>query len=361
MNNEFHAFIFLDPGQDLFPLVNKYIDKHMLPIVNKPLLFHNIKFLAECCNKITIVGLKKLKDSVEKVIDEFIESRSEESFDRKNIEFLEIMYFEGVHTILLSKIDQVTSKRIIIMKGDIITNVKLSDIIVDFKRSKTKFYTILTKKKSENYICYKNNEILYYKNNNPIKNEIFSKFDKVKISTELDTIQLYICDKECILYTEKSFSFKNTFFPTMVEKLLENIPVKFFYKENSFFQIKTPDDYLEANMFVLSNLKSFSYKGNPCISTKSTSVLENIEIGKSKIFKSIIGEGTKIGDKVKISSSVIMNAVIIGNNVKIENCVIGCNVIIPENSTLKNCKISSNFIFKETVKLLDQNIMALDN
>lgn len=88
-----------------------------------------------------------------------------------------------------------------------------------------------------------------------------------------------------------------------------------------------PDDLILANKLLLEDMKDSEFSGVNGSKIKHTGRIH-------------IGSNVKIGTKVKLNGPVI-----IGDNCVLENCEIGPNVTVGETSQIKNAKISDTIIF----------------
>ncbi|KAJ3341090.1 hypothetical protein HDU93_005722 [Gonapodya sp. JEL0774] len=77
---------------------------------------------------------------------------------------------------------------------------------------------------------------------------------------------------------------------------------------------------------------------------------------RCSVKKSVIGAHCVIGKGVKISGSVVMDYIVIDDNVKLDNCVVGFHAKIGKASILTNCDILPRAVIKDSTQLKGERV-----
>jgi len=177
-----------------------------------------------------------------------------------------------------------------------------------------------------------------------------------------------------------------------------------FLMDGYWFDIGTPERYIEASLYLLKTLKAEElevatvYKGvrmqgySPASRALHIDIVErsargvitfegdvllgrhvriedNVRIADtiidnytivrsgSTMERSVIMDRSVIGQRSAIRNSIIGRHARIGRNVRIEASYIGDNVVVEDNVTLENCKIWPHRIIKSDYKCVNETIM----
>lgn len=351
----FESIILVGPGTNLFPVTNSSLKITNLPILNTELLLINIKLLQPVSNKIYIVILQTDIKYITHLIN----------LVDVPLEIIGIDCYDGTVQQLIKLKNMIKTDYIIVTKGDLICTCDMRTITDDFLSKKTQLMTVLNKGDNGATIGIRNQEMIFYTKqvNFVLPTEIFLG-DKITITKEYDTVQLFLFDKDIYsLIDPDMFSLKNNFLPKIVERLRNICPVRLFDPMSTYIeQVRDPITFIDVNRY----LKQKIYSDDNLIYTKSNlkiikqyikknkiedikNILEDdLEVQDAIIVDSIIGPSCDIRTDSQIFSSIIMNNVLIGYNCHIENCVIGNNVKIPDNSYLVRCTVSPRYVFTKS-------------
>lgn len=103
-----------------------------------------------------------------------------------------------------------------------------------------------------------------------------------------------------------------------------------------------PEDLIFANNLLLDEMKAEDFQINTLIENNKKSCING---------KVSIGQGTVVGDNVKITGPVI-----IGDNCLLENCQIGPHVTIGNGSRIRSCSVTESIIFSNCLLEPETNI-----
>lgn len=293
--------------------------KQLLPIANKPMSQYCVESLVnagiyDIAFIIGGIGSTKVREYY----------GSGEKFGAR-FTYIEQDFPKGIaHAISLCK-DFVGSEKFVVFLGDNIIQREITEYVLDFQKSDVAALLLLCEVSNPSQFGIaevKNNKILKIteKPKNPPSNlavtgiyfltpYIFDIIKKLKPSwrSELeiaDALQMLIDEKKEITY----------------EVITD------FWKDTG-----TPNDIIEANRFILENMKK-SFKGK-----KDESVVLEGNV--------VVEEGTIIKNGVKI-----IGPTIIGKNCIIENnTMIGENTSIGDNSHLSYCTISNSIVMPDCI------------
>lgn len=389
MPSSYTSIIFLGPSTDLSPICTDKYPKFSVPILNEPLLLHNLRWMEEVSDEILVVGLEKYGKGVNDIITE--------GEIKKVIKFVGIEQYDGTYNCLKKIISDVKTDNIIVSKGDIISFVSLSEVIEAYSAKNADALVILKKSTEKTSIVgYHEDNILFYNNdiNGMLKNTFFLEHNRVTFTCSLDISQVYIMRTKIIKETEdEHFSLKNNFFPALVSNLQSKTPVKLFYAENMVFQIQRYDDLLKITKILkkqaknlptypyIDNLKNlndkerieyiqdyylknkiffFKTKNRISFSDDRNIVGIFLKIDKSYLKNNVIGNNCEIENQCIIEECIIFNNVKIGKNCRLKRCIICNDVKICDGCVLSDCKIIGGYVFESDTTAKGRVFMKSD-
>lgn len=360
----FETIILIGPGTELFPIVNDKLPKACLPIMNKPMVLYTMEFLTNVTSGFFVVGLSEERNNFMNAISGSID---------KPVEYVGIETYDGTVSSLLQVHPRITSKDVIVCKGDIVTNMDINAMAAEYTSSKKLFMTILGNTTSETALvgCKEGNLVFYSNNSNEDIPFQLMRNSSLVLTKELDVVQLYMFKTSLFdMFKTEHFSFKYGLLPDLVRNLVSIDPVGVYRPgKNYIHQIRTIDNYLSINMLLkrhTSNsteiqgmseshakfIKGYVQRHN--LKDFKNVVGNNTDIENVLLLNSIIGHGCKIGEETKIISSLVMDHVDVGPRSYIEGCLIGHGVSVIEGSSLVDCKISPGYVFDEVVNVKSQ-------
>lgn len=150
----------------------------------------------------------------------------------------------------------------------------------------------------------------------------------------------------------------------------------YIMEEGTAFRVNTIQSYLDANHEVTKGTSGYlpiekpgrnnyihesaivdgkTQVGPECIVGDGTKVGERVAIKKS-----IIGKHCTIGNNAKIVNSIVMDHVTIGDNCNIQNSIICNNAHIGNNSQVNNCQLGVAFNLDPNSKSKNESLVADD-
>lgn len=339
-------------GTRLRPLTINTL-KCTVPIVNKPFFTYQFDLLKKYDIKEVILSICYLSDKVRKIIG------------KCNKYKMKILYIQEKEPLgtggAIKNAEKYISDNIIVMNGDILTDVNLKKMITFHNKTKATATIML-------------NEVMDPSAYGLVKtagNKIIKFIEKpawADIQDKWINAGIYIFNKKVLDYIPagKNVSLEREVFPKLIAKG-ENL---IGYKSKSYWiDIGKIDKYKQANFDVLERrlktdiLKQKRYDEEVLVG-KNTKINKdallrgpirfgnNCKIGKG-IYESfvIIGDKCNIGDNIFIEKSIIWNNVNIGKNVIIKNSVIGNGCIIQDNSILNEVVLGDNTVITKYSRL----------
>lgn len=291
--------------------------KHMLPIVNKPMLEHIIEYL-DYFNIFSeiIISIGK-KEEFQMIVDHFSKKR----YSTK-ISFLkEDERLGGVGAIKYAIEKKRIAEPFLLYLGDNITDFNLKKM-VEFYRKDPAMVAIALKKNPE---PWKYGVAV-------MKGKRIEKFvEKPAIGKEpsdMTSTGIYIIDPKINDYLSYDFmDSTGMIFPLLIEK--GHKLTGYDMKDAFWVDVGRPASYLEATAYVLSKLGVDNW------------IEKGVKVGKNTVFEGpvvVYNNGTEIGKKCIIKNSVILSGNKIGDNCKIVNSVID-----------EECKISDGIHISTTL------------
>lgn len=360
------GILIIGPSAPLNPLTTEEYPTFLIPLLNKSLLEINLRWLAQCSQKIVIIVVKPYLTTVQNLInylkdtDSIPEQNNPQKFDNINfstIKFHAINEYSGsFHEIARVKTDD---EILLITKSDIYTTINPNNIVEEFKKSKTSLITVLRDDDSEFIVGHSQKKLIYYgKDFKDQQNNIFLNTCNIEFNCKKDVGQIYVAHKS--VFDEKiGMSFSKNILPDLVNKFRFANPVALFKTNELVYRVSNVQKYININAMLNSTEKINSIKHNKYLAVKKTifnfDVLKNI-LNQNKI---IVNEKVTFGEGCIIKSSIILPGAVIGSNTIIENCIVGMDVVIIDGSKMKNCVIGCGYKFEENVVCEDKQFNNL--
>lgn len=362
------SVIFVSPGTELNPITSQKYPKFTLPILNEPLLLHNLRWIGECSEEIIIVYLQKYHESLTEILQNF-------EYD-KQLTLRGIEQYDGTFFNLKQVVKNIKSTNVLVFKGDIITTIPFISIFEYFLYKKTDVFVIL-KKDTKNFSVIGTfyGKLLFYSDDQGDNIPKHFTFDHpmVKFTKNSDLAQVYIFKRKFLENLEGDyFSIKTNLIPHLIKKY----PIDYCIIDEDFYQVQRYDVFITATNFLRlksNNLPFYLYESdikedpekteltfdnynkqniNFIFKTKNrisfpedqNIVGKYLTVDQATIKKSVIGNYCTINTGCSIDESLILNNVTIGANCRLIRCFIGNNVNIPANSSLKDCKVIHDYV-----------------
>lgn len=387
MTPSFTSVVFLGPSTELNPICTVKYPKFSLPILNEPLLLRNLRWMDDISSEIIIIGLERYRELVNEIVAECV--------CKSKITFIGLLQYDGTYHNLKRIIKEVKTSHVIITKGDVVSFMKLKEILNVFLKKKTSVFVIVKKDADgASILGYNEDNILFYNNdcNNTLENKFFQEHSRTRFSANLDIAQVYVMRVKVFEEIEgEFFSFKSNLFPMLVSKLRLKTPVRFFYSENDIFQVQKYTDLVKVTNILRERTKNlpfylhtaelqdlneeekrkyamnynlqnrnfvFKTKNRISFPDDKNIVGRFLTIGKSYLKNATVGNNCEIGDETLVEDSIVFNNVKIGKNCKIRRCLIGSNVTICDGCVLMDCKVTSDYVFTESTTASGQVFMG---
>ena len=305
-------------GQRLAPLTNT-TTKQLLPVANKPTLFHILEQIKEEL---------PIKEICVVVSEEYGHQVKEELVNSEYAKYFKFDFVFQDKPLGLAHAVQLTSMH---MKDDDFL-MFLGDILID-KGELKKAYAEFSKSKSECLVLVKEVEdpraYGIAEVNNGSVTKLVEKPQEPKSNLCLSGIYFF---RSSIFYAIANIKpgFRNELEITdAIDFLIQhNNPVKYYVINSWWYDIGTPENMLNGNKALLKSIQNTI---------------------KSKLDPSVkITGNVYIEENVKIKNSKIIGPVMIGSNSVIENCTIGPNVSLGHSVRLENIALEDSIIRDQT-------------
>ncbi|MCD6578224.1 NTP transferase domain-containing protein [bacterium] len=314
-------------GTRLRPLTYD-IPKPMVPIVNVPIMEHNINLLKKYGIKEIIVLLYYQADVIKKYFG------TGEKFG-VNIKYHRAAGDYGTAGSVKDAQYLIGNDDFIIISGDVLTDFNLRTGIEFAKKSKALFTIFLTSVK--NPLDY--GIIIHDEDNNITK--FLEKPSWGQVFSDQINTGIYICRNKVLDHLPETsyYDFSKDLFPKLMDK---KIKIKAYVATGYWRDIGNITEYKKAHNDILKGKIKIKIKGKRLdILGQDVRCEKNVKIGKNVEFKGtvIIGENTVIEDGAYIENSVIGNNVLIAKNTMIKRTIIWDN-----SKILKKSRLHENII-----------------
>lgn len=389
-------------GKQFGVLTDKSQPKALLPVGNRPLLSYSLEALEKA--GFADVLVVTAGDDTAKAVSKFAESYT----GKMQIQVVPVAEDAGTATALRSIMDRLTSNNLMVLSGDLITDVSLAYLAGRHCASGATA-TVLLAPCRENidsetgkpagpvdFIGLDANEkrLLFCASASAVGREIkvrrsvISHNEQVALRADLFDTHLYLFSKSALETLDKHPNFtslkehlvpylaRRQFAKPIAEKPGE-APVSSSgdvyqpLKQTCGVFVEVADQtkytsrvcslagYSDANREV-STLGEAAHLTGHCLSQYDNVVDASAQLGQRATVgpACIVGERVVIGDKSSIKRSVIGPNTRLGNNVKVMSSVIGDNVTIEDGCHIQNSIVCSNAVLQERCSLRDCQVAA---
>ena len=314
-------------------------NKHMLPIANKPMLMYGF-------DQMRAAGIKEIGVVLGPIQEGIVESLGDGSKFGVRIEYLEQPDPKGIaHAVLISK-EFLGEDPFVVHLGDNLLKESIPTLSQEFTKSSADATVLLSRVKDPTRFG-----VVKISNGKIVK-----LVEKPKeFVSDLALAGVYFFRRRIFDAIEKlKPSWRNELEITEAIQNLLDSGGKITYHEITGWWKDTgrPEDILEANQLVLSDLKS-RMKGKV---EEGVAVSGNVDLGEGSIVRkgatlrgpvvigdySEIGSGAYIGPYTSIGSKVKILGAEIENSIVLDGTVIECHERIVDSIIGKNSKILSN-------------------
>lgn len=278
--------------------------KHMLPIVDKPMLRHIVDYLiGNGFKEIWIsIGSHELFEAIEKYFSE--------NKVNAEVEFIkESKKLGGVGAVKYAIQKSGINETFALVLGDNITNINLKDMFNFHKKNPTIATIALVRTETPwryGVVILKGNKIVEFVEKPPIGKE----------PSNLVATGIYVMEPEIVKYIPEGFyDSTGMLFPIVLNK---GGTINGYISSGFWVDVGRPSSYLEAVAYILRKYG------------KENWVDEDVKIGEGTklIGPVVVYKGTEIGKNCLIKNSVIFENNKIGNNCHIVNSIldVGCKI-----------------------------------
>lgn len=281
--------------------------KHMLPIVDKPMLEHVVEYTIKNGFKEVIISIGSEKDFG--TIREYF---SKKKFNAKIIFISEPQRLGGVGAIKYIIEKRNIKETFALVLGDNLTDINLKKMFKFHKKNPAIATIALMQSETPwnfGVAKLKGSKIVGF----------VEKPEKGKEPSKWISTGLYIIEPDIVKFIPKDFlDSTGMLFPILLKK---GEKINGYKSKGAFWiDVGRPESYLEATCQVLKQYK------------KKTWIDKGVKIGKKTKLEGavVIHKNTEVGSGCNIKNSIIFEGCIIGNRCKIKNAIID-----------ENCKIIS--------------------
>lgn len=332
-------------GTRLRPLTLN-IPKPMVPLVNKPLIYHVIKLL-EKHDIDSIVTL--LYFQPEKIISHL----KEESYSHLSIRHRTAVADYGTAGSVKRIADEIEGT-VVIFSGDVLSDIDLTAALAFHKEKGALVTIVLTK--SQDTLDF---GIVRTDKSGRIQN-IIEKPGWGQVISDTVNTGIYIIEPQVMEYVpaNEEFDFSKDLFPLLLAK---ELPCYGYVHGGYWRDIGNLNQYLFGQLDCLN--KEVETDADICdridndINIDKSVIGRNVKLGnRVSVVNSVIGDNVTIGDGSVLAGATVWKNSSIGNNCHLNYCVIGSDTKIGDDTTIfENAFISDNCNIGNEVTVL-QNI-----
>jgi mannose-1-phosphate guanylyltransferase/phosphomannomutase len=331
-------------GTRLRPLTYN-VPKPIVPLANKPFVFHQIELLRKFGIKEVILNLHYLSDNIKNIFGDG--------------EKLGVKIYYSIEEHPLGTAGAVKNAEkyfdndpMIIFNGDILTDINLEKMIKFHDEKKAKVSIALTVVEDPTsyglVICDKNDRVTEFREKPSWEHVIANTINA----------GIYIADPGIfkLVPKNKEFSFERQLYPTLLEK---GEKIYGYVTDAYWMDIGNPAKYLRAHRDILNGDVMANIPGNKI--SANIWVEDDVNISDSAKVKgpALIGSHCKIAEDVLLEEYVVLgDSVTIGKGAKLKNCVVHGQTIINEGSRIEGAVIGSHCTIEELSTISGASVIA---
>lgn len=332
-------------GTRLRPLTYE-IPKPIIPMANKPFVFHQIELLKKFGITEIILNLHYLSDNIKNLFAELKDI---------GVKIYYSIEKEPLGTAgAVKNAEQFFDKGpMVVFNGDILTDINLEKLI-DYHKKKKATVTLALKEVPDptSYglvITDKNGKVQRF----------MEKPSWDQVTAKTINAGVYVVDPKIFkkVPAGKPFSFERQLYPLLLE---EGAGIFGHVTDAYWMDIGDPSKYLQAHIDILAGDVMVNIPGNkissnvwvedevnisesakvrgPALLGSHSTIAENADLHESVV----IGEGVEVGKGTHLKDCVILRGTIIGENVSIEHSIIGEHSIIEDESIIGHDVVIAN-------------------
>ncbi|NQU17244.1 MAG: NDP-sugar synthase [Candidatus Saganbacteria bacterium] len=336
-------------GTRLRPLTYN-LPKPVVPIVNVPLVLHQIGLLVRHGIKDIILNLHYLPESIKMILNKEHELGV-------NLDFSIEERPLGTCGAVKNASQFFDNEPLLVFNGDTLSDINLTALIEEHKRKKAKATITLTRVPDPSLfglvVTDKDGRVTEF-----IEKPTYQKGG-------LDTINagVYLLDPKLFdkIPAGQNYSFERQLFPD----LIKSKQTFYAYISDSYWiDIGNPEKYKLAQKDILRGRVNVSIRGkkeganwigNDCIIDPSALLEGPVLIGDGVIIdekaaiqdETVLGEKVRVGQESRVEGSIIWRNTVIGEQVRLHDCIIGANCIIEDFVNLDGAIIGDHSIIKK--------------
>nr|CAD2195144.1 unnamed protein product [Meloidogyne enterolobii] len=368
--------------------ITEHIPKHLLPIINIPLFWFPLNLLQRNGFKECLLIVPKTKADF---INKLLSDGSLPNLDQLKVTILSFDDEEegaeefGTADVLLQNLDKLKKKNVLIVSGDLITDLTLEEMLKFHENENSVLTCLLTDsplsgaipgtnerlKKYRDFLMFspETNQLLYlideddFGDDEKFPASLFKSSPHIQTSAKYKDIHLYAIKRDALNSLKNS---KLSFSSLKADFISNLICGQFSKSKRRSLGFNEQQKYKCFAYFGNSNDCSFLaqcnnlgayFEANKIIKKFLPKLCDNLDskfLGKQtnkNQSENWIAENTQISTKFQLKRSVISEGCIIGDNVKIDNCLVLSNVKILDGANIKNSIILNNSQIGEQVNI----------
>ena len=341
-------------GTRLRPLTYN-VPKPIVPLANKPFVYHQIELLKKFGVTEVILNLHYLSDNIKSLFDDGkkLGVKIDYSIEKSPL---------GTAGAVKNAEEYFDKGPMIVFNGDILTDINLEKMLKFHEEKKAKATLALTK--VEDPTPYG----LIITNDDQRVMEFREKPSWEHVTTNTINAGIYIVDPSIFKLAPKGkeFSFERQLYPMLLER---GEKIYGFVSDAYWMDIGDPVKYLKAHHDILSGDVMAVIPGNKISGniwaesgasiSKSAKVKGPALIGKNARIADeavidefvVLGEGVTVGKGAKLKNCVVHAGSVIGESAKMENSIIGANCVIEELSSVTKSTLADGTILKKGTRI----------
>lgn len=339
-------------GTRLRPLTYN-LPKPVVPIMNIPMVMHQIELLAKHGIRDIILNLHYLPESIKMIL-------AKEHELGVNLEFSIEERPLGTCGAVKNAEQFFNDDPMIVFNGDTLSDINLTELIEFHKTKKAKATLTLVRVPDPSLFGL----------------VVTDKDGKIKEFVEKPTYQkdglntinagVYVIDPSIWkrVPARENYSFERQLFPGLIK---DRVPFYAYFSDSYWIDIGNPEKYKVAHKDILRERIKIvprgkkvgqNWIGRDCMIDPEARLEGPVLIGDGVIIdkgaaiqdEAVVGDKVRIGQQTRIDGSIIWRNTIVGEQVMLRDCIIGANCIIEDFVNLDGAIIGDHSIIKKGSK-----------
>jgi len=320
--------------------------KPIVPVANRPFVVHQIEHLRQHGVDEIILNLHYMSDAIRNILNDGKEWGVKIYYSIEETPL-------GTAGAVKNADEYFGTEPMVVFNGDVLTDINISQIIEFHKKKNARITLTLTQVEDPTayglILTDKEGKVSRFIEK-PSWEQV-SSYSRQGLAANTINAGIYVIDPVIFRDVPKGveYSFERQLFPSLLEK---KEPIYGFISDRYWIDIGKPSQYRQAHEAILRNEVAVKIYGtrtdgriwigdnsklNPAVKLLGPAIIgRDVSIGaESKIMDyTVLGNQVSIGAESTLEKTIVWEGTKIGNHVNLKGCIIGFNCVIEDYATI---------------------------